>query len=180
MSLNIRSQSAGLLFWHVFSDVRKVEKVAVVGSDRPEKSWAKIADPFIRAEIKYFPESERKIAEVWIQEWQLQQSVNILSCWTGSCRLQLFGYPEFNDRLPGYSKPGGFLVQPVDHPLRKIYAHAPGWYAWAPQVHFQNSGVRLCFRLYRKGLEIDSRKFRIWFTQREIVFKKICQAVDRQ
>ena len=51
-----------------FKHIRKVDKVAVVGSDKPEKSWAKVADPFIRAEIKYFPETEREIAEEWIQE----------------------------------------------------------------------------------------------------------------
>ena len=49
-----------------FKHVRHVEKVAVVGDKKPEKNWAKIADPFIKAEIRYFPVEERDRAREWI------------------------------------------------------------------------------------------------------------------
>lgn len=49
-----------------FKHVRKIEKVAVVGEDQAEKTWAKVADPFIKADIRYFPATEKEKAESWI------------------------------------------------------------------------------------------------------------------
>lgn len=49
-----------------FKHVRKIQKVAVVGEDLAEKTWAKVADPFIRADIKYFPATEKEAAKSWI------------------------------------------------------------------------------------------------------------------
>lgn len=49
-----------------FKHVKHLEKVAVVGRDHAEKSWTKVADPFIRADIKYFPLEEMDIAKEWI------------------------------------------------------------------------------------------------------------------
>lgn len=46
--------------------VRKVEKVAVVGDHKAEKNWVKVADPFIRADIRQFPLAEKAEAESWI------------------------------------------------------------------------------------------------------------------
>ncbi len=52
-----------------FRHARKMEKVAVVGEDKlHEKTWAKLADPFMRAEVKYFPREKEVIAEKWIRE----------------------------------------------------------------------------------------------------------------
>ncbi len=49
-----------------FKHVRKVEKVAVVGDHKAEKGWAKVADPFIKADIQYFPLAQKMNAESWI------------------------------------------------------------------------------------------------------------------
>lgn len=51
-----------------FKHVRKVEKVAVTGNNGFEKGWVRIADPFIKAVINYFPLEEKKIAIDWISE----------------------------------------------------------------------------------------------------------------
>lgn len=51
-----------------FKHIKKVEKVAVTGHNGAGKAWVKVADPFIRADIKYFPESEKRIAVDWIRE----------------------------------------------------------------------------------------------------------------
>jgi hypothetical protein len=50
-----------------FKHVKHVEKVAVVGQNKMDRSWAKMADPFIRADIKYFPLEEKDLAMDWIQ-----------------------------------------------------------------------------------------------------------------
>lgn len=52
-----------------FKHVSKLEKVAVFGKDKHhEKTWAKLADPFMKADVKYFPLEEKVIAEDWIKE----------------------------------------------------------------------------------------------------------------
>ncbi len=50
-----------------FKHVKHIEKVAVVGQDKMAKTWAKVADPFIRADINYFPPEEKDIAMEWIE-----------------------------------------------------------------------------------------------------------------
>lgn len=51
-----------------FKHVRKMEKVAVVGEDKlHEKTWTKLADPFMKAEVKFFPKKKQIIAEEWIK-----------------------------------------------------------------------------------------------------------------
>ena len=51
-----------------FNHIPKVEKLAVLGEGTPEKSWAKIADPFIKADIKYFPVNEKDVAIEWLKK----------------------------------------------------------------------------------------------------------------
>jgi hypothetical protein len=51
-----------------FKHVKKVEKVAVTGKNGFEKGWVKVADPFIKADIKYFPVTEKDFAVTWILE----------------------------------------------------------------------------------------------------------------
>lgn len=52
-----------------FKHAKHIEKVAVVGeNDLFEKTWSKVADPFIKAEIQYFPKGEQVIAEKWINQ----------------------------------------------------------------------------------------------------------------
>jgi len=51
-----------------FRHIRKIEKVAVVGDHTPEKAWAKIADPFIKADIQYFATAKMAEAETWIRK----------------------------------------------------------------------------------------------------------------
>lgn len=51
-----------------FRHVKKVEKVAVTGKNGFEKAWVKVADPFIKAEIKYFPVPEKDFAVSWVRE----------------------------------------------------------------------------------------------------------------
>ncbi len=52
-----------------FKHARNMEKVAVVGENKYfEKSWAKVADPFMKADVKYFPKEEQVVAENWIRE----------------------------------------------------------------------------------------------------------------
>jgi len=51
-----------------FKHVKKVEKVAVTGKNGFEKGWVKVADPFIKADIKYFPVTEKNFAVNWILE----------------------------------------------------------------------------------------------------------------
>lgn len=50
-----------------FRHVKHIDKVAVVGKGKMEKAWTKVADPFIRADIKYFPMVEKDIAAQWIE-----------------------------------------------------------------------------------------------------------------
>ncbi len=49
-----------------FKHVKSLRKVAVVGEHKGEKNWAKIADPFIKADIKFFPLAENSVALEWI------------------------------------------------------------------------------------------------------------------
>jgi hypothetical protein len=52
-----------------FRHARKMEKVAVVGEDKlHEKTWAILADPFMKADVKYFPKEKQMTAEEWIRE----------------------------------------------------------------------------------------------------------------
>jgi len=52
-----------------FKHARHFEKVAVVGAgDYREEAWAKAANPFMKAEVKYFPVEKQVIAENWIKE----------------------------------------------------------------------------------------------------------------
>ncbi len=49
-----------------FKHVKKFNKVAVVSDENAAKNWAKLADPFIKADIKYFPKTESNIAKEWV------------------------------------------------------------------------------------------------------------------
>lgn len=49
-----------------FKHIKHIKKVAVVGRNGTGKGWAEVADPFVRAEIRYFPVEEKLIAEEWI------------------------------------------------------------------------------------------------------------------
>ena len=52
-----------------FRHARKMERVAVVGENKlHEKTWAKLADPFMKADVRYFPREKGVIAEEWIRE----------------------------------------------------------------------------------------------------------------
>ena len=51
-----------------YQHVKHVNIVAVVGEEKAEKNWAKIADPFIKADIKYFPHEELDFAKECIQK----------------------------------------------------------------------------------------------------------------
>lgn len=51
-----------------FKHARNFNKVAVVGDDdNNEKTWSKLANPFISAEVKYFPIQQQKDAKEWIK-----------------------------------------------------------------------------------------------------------------
>ncbi len=50
-----------------FKHAKHIEKVAVIGQGKMEKVWAKIADPFIRADVNYFLPEEKDIAVEWIE-----------------------------------------------------------------------------------------------------------------
>ena len=48
---------------------RHVERVAVVGEgDYAEGLWVRMADPFMKAKVKYFPLEEIETAENWIKQ----------------------------------------------------------------------------------------------------------------
>ena len=50
-----------------FKHIRHVEKIAVVGDgDYKEGTWTKIAKPFMKADIQYFPRERKTDAEAWI------------------------------------------------------------------------------------------------------------------
>jgi hypothetical protein len=49
-----------------FKHIKHIKKVAVVGRNGAGKGWAKVADPFIKAEIRYFPVEEKVVAEEWV------------------------------------------------------------------------------------------------------------------
>ena len=52
-----------------FKHAKKMEKVAVVGEgDYNEDKWAKVATPFVKADVKYFPVEKQVIAEDWIKK----------------------------------------------------------------------------------------------------------------
>jgi hypothetical protein len=51
-----------------FKHIKKIEKVAVVGKNGAGKGWAEAANPFIKAEIRYFPIEEKVLAEEWIEK----------------------------------------------------------------------------------------------------------------
>lgn len=51
-----------------FKHIKYITRVAVVGEGKAEKSWAKVADPFIKGDIKYFPLTEYDIARDWIEK----------------------------------------------------------------------------------------------------------------
>lgn len=51
-----------------FKHARNFKKVAVVGEGNySEETWAKISNPFIKAEVKHFPKEEQVLAEEWIK-----------------------------------------------------------------------------------------------------------------
>ncbi len=49
-----------------FKHIRHIEKIAVIGDSQAEKVWAKLADPFTKADVKYYPLPEKDIAAEWI------------------------------------------------------------------------------------------------------------------
>ncbi|MFW5819673.1 MAG: STAS/SEC14 domain-containing protein [Bacteroidota bacterium] len=51
-----------------FKHIKNVDKAAIVGGGKAEKSIAKIADPFIKGDLKYFPLEDMEIARKWIEK----------------------------------------------------------------------------------------------------------------
>lgn len=52
-----------------FKHARNMEKVAVVGEgEYNEDVWSKVAAPFVKGEVKYFPVEEQVLAEDWIKK----------------------------------------------------------------------------------------------------------------
>jgi len=52
-----------------FKHIKHIERVAVVGEgDLQEDVMAKLASPFVKADVKYFPVEKQVIAEDWIKE----------------------------------------------------------------------------------------------------------------
>lgn len=51
-----------------FKHAKNMDKVAIVGEKKSEELLAKVADPFVKADVKYFPREEKVLAESWIQQ----------------------------------------------------------------------------------------------------------------
>ena len=51
-----------------FKHVKNVNKAAIVGEGKAEKTITKIADPFIKGDLKYFPLEEMDVAREWIEK----------------------------------------------------------------------------------------------------------------
>ena len=51
-----------------FKHVKNISKAAIVGEGKMEKSITKIADPFIKGDLKYFPLEEMDVAREWIDK----------------------------------------------------------------------------------------------------------------
>ncbi len=71
------SMSAGAIWEDIKFDVehyKDVERVAIVGDTRWEKTMAKLCKPFTKAEVKYFPTHERRQASEWVKEVATQNA----------------------------------------------------------------------------------------------------------
>ncbi|MFW5821091.1 MAG: STAS/SEC14 domain-containing protein, partial [Bacteroidota bacterium] len=51
-----------------FKHVKSVSKAAIIGEGKAEKYITKVADPFIKGDLKYFSLTDIDIARDWIEK----------------------------------------------------------------------------------------------------------------